>query len=186
MVKTASTMLPLGTMAPDFILEDTITKQKIHLSSYTKDFKGFVIIFICNHCPYVKHINKALVELTTDYQDSGIGFIAINSNDPEMYPDDSPSNMALVAKEEGYQFPYLFDSTQELAQAMHAACTPDFFIFNAHKELVYRGQFDDSRPGNLIPPTGADLRHAIDCILEQKINEREQKPSLGCNIKWKT
>lgn len=186
MVKTASTMMPLGTIAPDFILQDMISNQKIHLSSYIQGFKGFVIMFICNHCPYVKHINKALVELTLDYKDSSIAFIAINSNDPKMYPDDSPEKMTLVAQEEGYLFPYLFDGTQEVAHAMNAACTPDFFVFNDKKELIYRGQFDDSRPGNLVPATGSDLRHAIECLLHHKVNEKEQKPSLGCNIKWKS
>jgi thiol-disulfide isomerase/thioredoxin len=185
MVKTASTMLPLGTIAPDFILQDMVTNQKIHLRNHIVGSKGFVIMFICNHCPYVKHINQALVALTSDYQNSGMAFMAINSNDPIMYPDDSPENMKLVADTEGYHFPYLFDSTQEVAHAMHAACTPDFFVFNAKSELVYRGQFDDSRPGNLIPPTGSDLRYAIDCLLHHRVNEKEQKPSLGCNIKWK-
>ncbi len=185
MVKTASTMLALGTTAPDFILRDVLHNSNFHLLSHVKNCKGFVVMFICNHCPYVKHINHGLVKLTQDYQHSGIAFIAINANDPESYPDDSPANMKIVASEEGYTFPYLFDETQEVAKVMHAACTPDFFMFNAKRELVYRGQFDDSRPGNSLPVTGNDLRHALDCLLANKKNEEEQKPSLGCNIKWK-
>ena len=177
MVKTASTMLPLGTTAPDFILKDINHNANFHLLSHVKNCKGFVIMFICNHCPYVKHINHGLVKLTEDYQNSGIAFIAINANDPQSYPDDSPENMKITANEEGYVFPYLFDETQEVAKVMHAACTPDFFMFNAKRELVYRG--------HTIPVTGNDLRYALDCLLANKKNEQEQKPSLGCNIKWK-
>jgi len=185
MVKTASTMLPLGTLAPDFILKDINHNTNFHLLTHVKDCKGFVIMFICNHCPYVKHILDALVKLTQDFNHSGIAFIAINSNDPISYPDDSPDHMKILAMQKGFTFPYLFDETQEVASVMHAACTPDFFVFNTKRELVYRGQFDDSRPGNSLPVTGNDLRHALDCLLERKKNEREQKPSLGCNIKWK-
>ena len=185
MVKTASTMTPLGSVAPDFILQDVISEQALQLSSYVSGFKGFVIMFICNHCPYVKHINQALVALTTKYKDSGIGFIAINANDPATYADDSPNHMKLTAQAEGYDFPYLFDDTQDVARAMNAACTPDFFVYNDQKELIYRGQFDDSRPGNAITPSGADLAHALECLLHHQVNQQNQKPSLGCNIKWK-
>lgn len=185
MVKTASTMRPLGSMAPDFILQDVVSDQQLQLFNHIKGYQGFVIMFICNHCPYVKYINQALVALATDYKDSGIAFIAINANDPQMYPDDSPIHMKLTAQEEGYPFPYLFDETQDVARVMDAACTPDFFVYNAKKEMVYRGQFDDSRPGNNISPSGSDLAHALDCLLNHQVNQQEQKPSLGCNIKWK-
>ena len=142
-------------------------------------------MFICNHCPFVKHINSELTKLANDYLKLNVQFIAINSNDIENYPDDSPQNMKKTALIEAYPFPYLYDETQEVAKAYHAVCTPDFFIFDANLALIYRGQLDDSRPGNNQPVNGASIRHALDCALEGKANTKEQLPSIGCNIKWK-
>lgn len=186
MVKTLSNMLPLGTKAPDFRLQDTISHENIRFSSYTEHSKAIVIMFICNHCPFVKHINHELIKLTLDYKNQPVCFIAISSNDVDNYPEDSPENMHKTAKELGYSFPYLYDETQEVAQLFQAACTPDFFLFDEHHALVYRGQLDDSRPGNGLPVTGKDLRYAIDCVLQKKLNTEPQKPSMGCNIKWKS
>ena len=185
MVKTLSTMLPLGSKAPDFTLIDTITNQAVKLSNHVQHSKGTVIMFICNHCPFVKHINHELVKLALDYQHKPISFIAINSNDAEAYPDDSPENMKKNAQSLGFPFPYLFDETQEVAQLFQAACTPDFFVFDENNQLVYRGQLDDSRPGNDKPVTGKDLRTAIDNLLAGEPIFDEQKPSIGCNVKWK-
>lgn len=184
MVKTASTMLPLGTQAPHFTLPDVITGKMVSLTE-RDNAKATVIMFICNHCPYVKHVNPELTRLANDYMPSGVRFIAINSNDIEKYPDDSPDNMRKTALEQGYPFPYLFDKTQEVAQAYQAACTPDFFIFNETLKLVYRGQLDDSRPGNAIEPNGKSIRDALDALLADKPVPENQQPSIGCNIKWK-
>ncbi|OGV27539.1 MAG: thioredoxin [Legionellales bacterium RIFCSPHIGHO2_12_FULL_37_14] len=184
MVKTASNMLALGTCAPHFYLEDVASGKMISLGKKEHP-KATLIMFICNHCPYVKHANKGIVALAKDYQPKGVRFIAINSNDIEQYPEDSPQHMQQVAKETGYIFPYLFDKTQEVAKAYHAACTPDFFLFDKKLALVYRGQLDDSRPGNDIPITGESIRTALDCLLLSKPLPTLQKPSLGCNIKWK-
>ncbi|KTD21146.1 thioredoxin family protein [Legionella londiniensis] len=184
MVKTASTMLPLGTQAPHFTLPDVITGKMVSLTE-RDNAKATVIMFICNHCPYVKHVNPELTRLANDYMLSGVRFIAINSNDIEKYPDDSPDNMRKTALEQGYPFPYLFDKTQEVAQAYQAACTPDFFIFNETLKLVYRGQLDDSRPGNAIEPNGKSIRDALDALLADKPVPENQQPSIGCNIKWK-
>lgn len=178
-------MVPLGTKAPDFNLQDVVSLQTIKLSNFCQNSKATVIMFICNHCPYVKHINPGIVQLCLDYQNQAVSFVAINANDVNNYPEDSPENMALQAKNLGYTFPYLYDETQEVAQLFHAACTPDFFVYDAEMGLVYRGQFDDSRPGNQLPVTGQDLRHALDCILKHTTNLEPQKPSIGCNIKWK-
>lgn len=186
MAKTLSTMLPLGTVAPDFTLKDTISDEHIKLSSYTKHSKGTLVMFICNHCPYVKHVNDGLVKLAKDYANKPISILAISANDVENYPDDSPQKMKQVAHELGYKFPYLYDETQEVANLFQAACTPDFFLFDEHLKLVYRGQFDSSRPGSNVPVTGEDLRHAMDCLLSNKSNQEPQKPSMGCNIKWKS
>ena len=182
MVRTASTMLPLGTTAPAFRLSDTEGKT-VSLEDF-HDHKGVLVMFICNHCPFVKHVRKELALLGRDYQRT-LGIVAINSNDAVAYPDDSPENMKKEKNDAGYVFPYLFDETQEVARAYHAACTPDFFLFDADRRLVYRGQLDDSRPGNDVPVTGKDLRRAIDALLTGKPIAAEQKPSLGCNIKWK-
>ncbi|QDP72836.1 thioredoxin family protein [Legionella israelensis] len=184
MVKTASNMLTLGTKAPEFNLTDVTSGKKISLIQYAGK-KATVIMFICNHCPYVKYINSELSHLAHEYMNEDIRFIAINSNDVEQYPDDSPEKMRETAKINNYPFPYLFDESQEVAAAYHAACTPDFYIFDKNLELVYRGQFDDSRPGNNIPVTGQSIRDALNSILNDEAVDELQKPSLGCNIKWK-
>ena len=184
MARTLSNMLPLGTEAPFFELLDTKSGNTLNLNAL-KGENGTVIMFICNHCPFVIHVNNQLVKMANDYNKSGIGFIAISSNDAINYPQDGPENMKIHAKNEGYPFPYLFDKTQEVAKAYDAACTPDFYTFDKNLKLVYRGQLDDSRPGNGLPVTGNDLRHALDCLLDNKDNTATQKPSIGCNIKWK-
>ncbi|MGB7395715.1 MAG: thioredoxin family protein [Pricia sp.] len=184
MSRTPSTMLPLGTKAPEFSLEDTVTEKTINLHEMKGD-EGTVIMFICNHCPFVKHVNPEIVRVAQKYQDKGVGFIAISSNDVENYPQDAPHLMKENAKQEGYTFPYLYDETQEVAQEYQAACTPDFYLFDADLKLVYRGQLDDSRPGNDLPLNGKDLRNAIDALLSGKEIDSDQKPSIGCNIKWK-
>ncbi|PWU11153.1 MAG: thioredoxin family protein [Verrucomicrobia bacterium] len=183
MVAVHSTMLPLGTQAPDFSLPDT-TGRTVSLS----DFEGapaLVIIFMCNHCPYVKHIRAGLAQLARDYAPRGVTVVGISSNDVANYPDDSPEKMAQEVKLAGYNFPYLYDETQEVAKAYHAACTPDIYLFDKDQRLVYRGQFDDSRPGGTIPVTGKDLRAALDAVLSGKEVSSTQKASIGCNIKWK-
>ncbi|MBO0341700.1 thioredoxin family protein [Flagellimonas profundi] len=185
MARTPSNMLPLGTKAPDFELMDTVSGKKLALKD-VKGEKGTVIMFICNHCPFVIHVNPMIVELANTYQKKGIAFVAISSNDVENYPQDAPHLMKEKAKEEHYTFPYLYDETQEVAKAYDAACTPDFYLFDTHMTLAYRGQLDDSRPGNGIPLTGDDLRNAMNAVLEGKKVDTEQKPSLGCNIKWIT
>ena len=184
MVLTPSKMLPLGAKAPGFKLWDVISDKHLSLDELKSDI-ATVIMFICNHCPYVKHVQKGLVELANDYIPKGIFFVAICSNDIENYPDDSPDNMRAVAKRLGYPFPYLFDESQEVARAYDAACTPDFYIFDRDLECVYRGQMDDSRPGNERPVTGNDIREALDKILNGEPVTEDQYPSIGCNIKWK-
>ncbi len=183
MVAVNSTMLPLGTKAPDFRLPDTNGKT-VSLSDFKKA-PALVIIFMCNHCPYVKHIRSGLAQLARDYSSRGVAFVGISSNDVANYPADSPEKMAEEAKAAGYIFPYLYDETQEAAKAYRAACTPDFYLFDQDQRLAYRGQMDDSRPGNGVPVTGRDLRTAIDAILAGKPATANQKPSIGCNIKWK-
>ncbi len=185
MAKTPSSMLPLGTLASDFTLPDVVSGKLCHLQDI-KSPVATVIMFICNHCPFVVHIRSVLADVAKAYQAKGIQFIAINSNDIESYPDDAPERMAEVAAEVGYTFPYLFDATQDVAKAYQAACTPDFYIFDGDLKCVYRGQFDDSRPGNGIPVTGNDLAAALDHILAGTPVDPQQKPSLGCNIKWKS
>lgn len=184
MARTPSNMLPLGTKAPDFNLKDTVSDQVLSLQNL-KGEKATVIMFICNHCPFVVHVNPEIVSIANAYAEKGISFIAISSNDVVNYPQDSPKKMKTHAKEKGYPFPYLYDETQDVAKAYDAACTPDFYVFDADLKLNYRGQLDDSRPGNERPVTGKDLRHALDCLLENKENTQTQKPSIGCNIKWK-
>jgi peroxiredoxin len=179
---TPSTMLPLGTTAPDFKLPDTNGKT-VSLAGFRG--KPVLVMFICNHCPFVKHIRAELAKLGRDYQ-SRAGIVAISSNDVENYPDDSPAKMKEEAKSAGYTFPYLFDESQTVAKNYRAACTPDFYLFNTGHRLVYRGQFDDSRPGNGIIVTGKDLRGAIDALLAGKEISATQTPSIGCNIKWKS
>ena len=184
MARTPSTMLPLGTPAPDFELPDTSGGRIISLSDFS-DKSALLVMFICNHCPFVKHVRSELARLGIDYLSREVGIVAISSNDVVNYPEDSPARMAEEARDAGYGFPYLFDESQAVALAYRAACTPDFFLFNKQHQLVYRGQLDDSRPGNGIPVTGKDLRAALDSVLANKPIAAEQKPSLGCNIKWR-
>ncbi len=183
MVLTPSNMIPLGTKAPDFTLP-AVTSGTVSLGDF-EETELLVVAFICNHCPYVKHIIPGLVDLVNDYLEKDVGFVAINSNDAKQYLEDSFANMELYAKKYAYPFSYVFDEQQEVAKAYKAACTPDFFVFDKDRELVYRGQMDDSRPENNIPVTGEDLRNVIDLLLEGKPVDVEQKPSVGCNIKWK-
>ena len=185
MVLTPSNMIPLGMEAPDFKLPDPVEGGEKSLVDLKSD-KATVIMFICNHCPYVKHIQIGLVELANDYIYKGVSFVAINSNDVENYPDDSPGKMREVAEKLGYPFPYLFDETQEVAKAYDAACTPDFYIFNSELKCVYRGQMDDSRPKNGKPVTGKDIREVLDNVIDGKPVDEKQIPSIGCNIKWKS
>jgi peroxiredoxin len=183
MAKIASTMLPLGTSAPDFRLPDTAGRT-VSLA----DFQGapaLLVVFMCNHCPYVKHIRHELAELADAYQARRVGVVGINSNDPANHPEDSPAGMVEEVKNIGFTFPYLYDEMQAVAKAYRAACTPDLYLFDRQRRLVYRGQFDDSRPGNGIPVTGKDLREALDAVLASKPVSPNQKPSVGCNIKWK-
>lgn len=183
MVATHSTMLPLGTKAPPFKLPDTSGKQ-VSLDNFP-DALALVVVFMCNHCPYVKHISAGLAAVGRDYLPRGVAMVGINSNDVANYPADSPEKMAAEAKSAGYIFPYLYDETQKVAKAYRAACTPDLFVFDQDKALAYRGQFDDSRPGNGIPVSGKDLRATLDALLSGRPVSPQQKPSIGCNIKWK-
>lgn len=176
-------MLDLGVDVPDFKLPDVVSGDQMSLSHFD-DKQAVLIIFMCNHCPYVKHLKKDLVKLANDYNDT-VGVVAISSNDVERYPQDSPQKMAEDAKRFNYPFPYLFDESQEVAKAYQAACTPDLYLINHKRELVYRGQFDDSRPANGKPVTGRDIREAIDKLLNEGAVVEDQKPSMGCNIKWK-
>ncbi len=182
MVATGSTMIKLGVQAPEFSLQDTAGRT-VSLSDFSD--VPLLVMFICNHCPFVKHIAATLTDLGHEYQARGLGIVAINSNDAEKYAEDGPEKMAEEAKSRGYSFPYLFDESQDVARAYTAACTPDFFVYDGEHRLVYRGQLDDSRPGNEIPVTGADLRTALDAVIEGRPALTEQKPSMGCNIKWK-
>lgn len=183
MVRTPSTMLPLGTIAPDFSLPN-VDGRILSLDDVAGP-RGTVVMFICNHCPFVKHVADELARLGRDELPRGIGFAAISSNDVASHPADSPEQMIHEAEERGYPFPYLYDETQEVAKAYHAACTPDFYLFDGGRRLVYRGQLDASRPGSGVPVTGSDLRGAIDALVAGRPPVAEQTPSLGCNIKWK-
>lgn len=183
MARTPSTMLELGTAAPEFALLEPATGNTVSLNDFRD--KPLAVFFICNHCPFVKHIAAVLASLASEYQDRGVGFVAINSNDVENYPDDSPEKMQAFVREYGIGFPYLFDETQAVAKAYRAACTPDLYLFDEAHRLVYRGQFDAARPGNDEPVTGADLADAIKALLAKRPVAGEQAPSLGCNIKWK-
>ncbi len=183
MVRTPSTMLPLGTPAPDFKLMN-VDGREVELA----DFAGkpaLLVMFMCNHCPFVIHVAEELARLSSEYMGRGVAVVGINSNDTAAHPADSPERMVAEAEERGYQFPYLFDETQEVAHEYRAACTPDFFLFDKDRKLVYRGQLDDSRPGSGVPVTGKDLRAALDAVLAGKKPAEEQRASLGCNIKWK-
>ncbi|MFN3191097.1 MAG: thioredoxin family protein [Aureliella sp.] len=183
MVRTASTMLPLGTEAPDFSLPDfngtTVSRDDF------RGKQGLLVIFMCNHCPYVKHVAAEVAKLAKEYQDKGVGVVGISSNDVEKYPDDSPEMMKVEAENQGYTFPYLVDDSQAVAKAYKAACTPDFYVFDAELKLAYRGQMDDSRPKQGSVPDGKDLRAALDALLAGEAIPEPQKPSIGCNIKWK-
>jgi peroxiredoxin len=183
MVKTASTMLALGTRAPDFRLPDTEGKI-VSLSDFS-EAPALLVIFLCNHCPYVKHVAGGLAKLTREYQERSVAVVGINSNDASTFPEDSPEKMAAEVKLRGYVFPYLYDEDQSAAKAYQAACTPDFFVFDRARKLAYRGQMDSSRPTSVIPVTGEDLRAALDAVLAGRPVDAAQKPSLGCNIKWK-
>ena len=184
MAMTPSTMLPLDTLAPDFRLVDSVSARSLALAD-VRGQHGTLVMFICNHCPYVKHVNPELVRLAHDVQPRGIGVVAISSNDAQAYPQDAPPLMAKAARELGYPFPYLYDDTQAVAHAYDAACTPDFFLFGADLRLIYRGRLDDSTPGNGRPLSGMDLRAAIDALLSGAAALPVQQPSVGCNIKWK-
>jgi len=181
---TESTMLGLGTKAPTFALPDTRSGKILNLDEIKSD-KATLIMFICNHCPYVIHVNEELVRLTNDYKEKGVSVIAISSNDVENYPQDGPERMREHAEKEGYNFPYLYDETQLVAQAYDAACTPDFYLFDGAMNLAYRGRLDGSRPGSGVPVNGTDLRQAIDAVLANEKPTDKQYPSAGCNIKWK-
>lgn len=177
-------MIALGTRAPDFSLPDVTTGRAVNLASF-KERDALLVMFICRHCPYVQHIKRELARLGVDYAKRPLGIVAISSNDAENYPEDSPAGLKKMAAEEGFTFAFCYDATQETAKAYSAACTPDFFLFDKDRRLFYRGQLDDSRPGNGKPVTGADLRSAIDAVLSGKSAPVKQKPSIGCNIKWK-
>lgn len=179
-----STMLPLGTIAPPFALHDVVSKQQYSLNSFTAK-TGLLIMFICRHCPYVVHVEQELTRLGRDYRDTSLGIIAISSNDPAGYPDDAPPKLKEMAVRLGFTFPFCHDETQDVARAYHAACTPDFYLFDRDRRLVYRGQLDESRPGNDKPVTGRDLRSAIQAVLAGKPVDGNQRPSVGCSIKWK-
>jgi peroxiredoxin len=179
-----STMLELGTSAPAFALPDVTTGRTVSISDFDAK-KALLVMFICRHCPYVAHVRPELSRLARDYADADLGIVAISSNDPATYPEDRPESLAEEASEAGYMFPYLFDETQEVAKAYSAACTPDFFLFDAERALVYRGQLDASRPRNGLPVTGEDLRAAIDAVLSGAAVADDQRPSIGCSIKWR-
>lgn len=184
MARTESTMLALGTLAPDFALTDVVSGKLVHRNDF-RGQKALLVMFICAHCPYVKHVEHELAKMGADYAEKSVGIVAISSNDAIAYPDDGPEGLKQQALTMGFRFPYLYDETQEVAKAYEAACTPDFFLFDADFKLAYRGQFDSSRPGSGIPVTGEDLRAAIDALLANKPVTADQKASLGCNIKWK-
>jgi thiol-disulfide isomerase/thioredoxin len=184
MAETLSTMLPLGTAAPAFSLPDVVSGRQISLETFAAE-RALLVMFICRHCPFVKHVQGELARLGRDYGGRGVGIVAIASNDADAYPDDRPDRLAAMAREQGFGFPVCYDESQATAKAYSAACTPDFFLFDAGRRLAYRGQLDDSRPGRPTPVTGADLRRAIDAVLAGTPVPGAQRPSVGCNIKWK-
>lgn len=184
MALTSSTMLALGTLAPNFNLPDVVSSNIVSLDDF-KEKKAFLVMFICRHCPYVQHVKEEIAKIGQDYRDKDITIVAISANDINSYPQDSPQSLKEMARELNFSFPYLYDKSQEIAKAYTVACTPDFFLFDKERKLAYRGQLDDSRPGNNLPATGKDLREAIDAVLEDKPINPNQKPSIGCNIKWK-
>jgi peroxiredoxin len=179
-----SQMLSLGTEAPDFALPDVTTGETVKLTD-SADADALLVMFICRHCPYVRHVRDGIAALGHDYRRTGLAIVGISSNDPKEYPEDAPESLAEDAREAGYAFPYLYDETQDVAKAYHAACTPDFFLFDRDRRLVYRGQLDDSRPRNDVPVTGRDLRAAIDATLAGRPVSEDQYPSVGCSIKWR-
>jgi peroxiredoxin len=185
MARTESAMLALGTQAPDFSLPNVRIGEDVNVKSAAGS-KGLLVMFICRHCPFVKHVERELAKLGEEYEGRGIGIVAISSNDAANYPEDAPESLAQQAREMNFPFAYLYDESQAVARAFDAACTPDFFLFDKDLKLVYRGQFDDSRPGSAIPVTGRDLRSAMEAVLEGKPVHPMQKPSIGCNIKWKS
>jgi peroxiredoxin len=185
MALTASTMLPLGSKAPAFRLPDTDADGKLVSLDDFKNAPALLVIFLCNHCPYVKHVRHELAALAKDYQAQGVAVVGVSANDVVSHPDDGPEQMAKEKAAIGYTFPYLYDETQDVAMAYRAACTPDFYVFDGNQSLVYRGQMDGSRPGNDVTISGKDLRAALDAVLAGKAVSSDQKPSLGCNIKWK-
>ena len=180
-----STMLPLGTPAPDFSLSDVVSGSSISLKTF-EGKKALLVIFMCRHCPYVQHVKEEIAKIGDDYKDKNLGIVAISANDIVSYPEDAPDSLREMAEELNFQFPYCYDESQEAAKAYTAACTPDFFLFDQSRKLVYRGQLDDSRPGNNVPVTGKDLRSAIDAVLNDGVVDPNQKPSIGCGIKWKS
>ncbi len=184
MVKTASTMLPLGTAAPEFQLPDVVSGKTISLATF-RDSKALLLIFLCQHCPFVKHVQSELAKIGQDYSEQPLGIVAISANDVVNYPDDSPEKLKQMAEELNFNFPVCYDESQEVSKSYTAACTPDFFLFDGSGKLAYRGQLDDSRPSNDLPVTGKDLRQAINAVLQEGTIDFEQKPSIGCNIKWK-
>ena len=184
MALTSSNMLPLGTVAPAFSLPDTVGGKTLSFDD-VKGAQATVVMFICNHCPYVKHVNPELVRVARDYGKRGVGFVAISSNDAKNYPEDAPDKMKENARANSYPFPYLYDESQDVAKRYQAACTPDFFVFDRRQQLVYRGRLDESSPGNGKPLTGADLRAALEAILSETPVSPDQIPSMGCNIKWR-
>ncbi|MGB5632975.1 MAG: thioredoxin family protein [Waterburya sp.] len=184
MVKTASTMLPLGTAAPEFQLPDVVSGKTISLATF-RDSKALLLMFLCQHCPFVKHVQSELAKIGQDYSEQPLGIVAISANDVVNYPDDSPEKLKQMAEELNFNFPICYDESQEVSKSYTAACTPDFFLFDGSGKLAYRGQLDDSRPSNDLPVTGKDLRQAINAVLQERTIDFEQKPSIGCNIKWK-
>ena len=183
-MSVASIMLPLGTAAPEFSLQDVVSGRVYSLDSFTGK-PALLVMFLCRHCPYVQHIEHEIAKIGQDYADAGLGIVGISSNDPAHYPDDAPERLKEMAQRLGFRFPFCFDETQEVAKGYKAACTPDFYLFDAERRLIYRGQLDDSRPGSNKPVTGRDLRAAIDAVLAGKPVDLTQKPSIGCSIKWK-
>ena len=178
-------MLALETSAPDFTLEDVVAGRQVSLGDFAGK-KALLVMFICRHCPYVKHLQTGIAQLGKDYAGQSVGIVAISSNDADAYPEDAPSSLREMARELDFRFPLCYDSAQEVARAYRATCTPDFFIFNGDRKLVYRGQFDDSRRGNTLPVTGRDVRAALNAVLQDESIDPEQRPSIGCNIKWRT
>ena len=184
MAETRSTMLALGTPAPPFSLPDVVTRQAVSLETFTGD-RALLVMFICRHCPFVKHVQDELARIGRDYANRGLGIVAVSSNDARAYPEDAPDKLAEMARRTGFSFPLCYDESQAVARAYTAACTPDFFLFDVERTLAYRGQLDDSRPGRNVPVTGADLRNAVDAVLAGRPVEGPQRPSIGCSIKWK-